>query len=410
MRTLLACLLCTLSCAASAQRVPLPDALLRDAWRALPALQALRAASTDPRQQMQFDQRLALLHAELGEPYSAQRVMPMGPVVQPIDGAIQVLDEVVPRLLAQAATRQLVMINEAHHRPQSRLLTIALLPGLYAAGYRYLALEALSEADAAALNRRGYAVETSGSFVREPVFGELVREALRLGYTLVPYEAQGAATPVAREAAQSRQLYDRTFARDPNARVLVHGGYAHVFEATGMLFDAQPLAMQLHALSGHDPLTIDQTLAHADPRGRAHPRYAEWLGQCARPPCLLAAADGSPLALPRRMTDWLLLSADPGAGERPDWLDLGGLRRAVAAAAAELCGAALPCLLEARSADESARAVPVDRCVVRAAGDCPVLWLRAGADYRLTVRGPDGSTVRQLRLRVAQSTAGGART
>ena len=155
---------------------------------------------------------------------------------------------------------------------------------------------------------------------------------------------------------------------------------------------------------------IDQTLAHADPRGRAHPRYAEWLGQCARPPCLLAAADGSPLALPRRMTDWLLLSADPGAGERPDWLDLGGLRRAVAAAAAELCGAALPCLLEARSADESARAVPVDRCVVRAAGDCPVLWLRAGADYRLTVRGPDGSTVRQLRLRVAQSTAGGART
>lgn len=404
-RAILSALLVLLPLCAAAQRVPLPDALLQDAWRALPALEVLRGQQTDPRALQAYDQRLALLHAELGELLEAQQRAPMGPIVQPVTGPVVVLDGVVPRLLAQAAERRLVMVNESHHRPQSRALTLALLPGLYAAGYRYLALEALAADDSAALARRGFPENQTGGFIREPVFGELVREALRLGYRLIPYDAPRARSMVERENLQAQRLFAATFARDPDARVLVHGGYAHVFETIGFLGEAEPLAMQLGQRTGYDPLTIDQTLAHGDPRGRAHPRHAEWLQQCALPPCLLATAEGTPLALPRRMTDWVLLNAEGGRSERPNWLGLGGLRRAVASPAAWLCQAALPCLVEARLADESARAVPVDRCVVRAAGDCPVLWLRAGSDYRLKVRGPDGSSLRQLLLRVAHSGA-----
>lgn len=375
-----------------------------DAWLQLPRLSAERAAATERKLQLQLDQRLAFLHAELGEPDASQRHFPFGANVQ-MDGTtgpVTVQDDAVARLTAAVRDRRLVLINESHHRPHSRLLTLALLPALYEAGFRYLAVEALAEADAEGLNARGYPETQSSGYVREPVFGELLRRALQLGYTVVPYEAVGARSPVERETRQFEQLKARTFDRDPAARVLVHAGYAHVYEDTGMLFDARPLALLLDD-AGFAPYTVDQTLAHADPLGRVHPRYREWLGQCGRPPCLLTRNDGSPLDLPKRRTDAVVLGADPGPGERGDWLALGGLRIAVPYPIEELCGAQRPCLVEARLSHESAAAIPVDRCVLRQPGgtDCPVLWLHPDVEHTVSARDPDGTVRQRLPIRAA---------
>src|SRR5690606_22210325 len=92
--------------------------------------------------------------------------------------------EVISSLAAQ---RQIVMVNEAHHDVATRRLTLALLPRLRALGFTHFAVEALN-GDDRELKSRGYPIETSGYYVNEPVFGEIVREARRLGYTIVEYE------------------------------------------------------------------------------------------------------------------------------------------------------------------------------------------------------------------------------
>jgi hypothetical protein len=147
----------------------------------------------------------------------------------------------VEYLSAVADTARVIMINERHHADGDRLLTLGLLSRLRAKGYRYFAAEALAESDTA-LARRGYPVAGSGSsYVLEPVFAEVVREALRLGYVIVPYECMpGEDAPrdssdtrsrqARRDSVQAAHIVERIFRGDPDAKVLVHAGYAHIQE------------------------------------------------------------------------------------------------------------------------------------------------------------------------------------
>lgn len=166
--------------------------------------------------------------------------------------------DAVDAITSMAGDRRLVMVNEAHHDAHTRLLTLALLPRLRALGFDYLAIEALSDKDTQ-LMQRGYAIEDSGTqYLHEPTYGEIVRTAIRLGYTLVPYDVD-ASSQTDRESRQADNLYRRTFARDPHAKVLVHAGYAHIDKARGRLGNTQPMAARLQQLSGIEPLSIDQT-------------------------------------------------------------------------------------------------------------------------------------------------------
>lgn len=174
----------------------------------------------------------------------------------------------VDAITAAAADRQIVMINEAHHDAQTRLLTLALLPRLRAEGFGYFAVEALDRRDTA-LSQRGYPLLRSGTqYLHEPIYGEVIREALRLGYTLVAYEADAdSGGGQTRETEQARHLYQQVFARDPDARLLVHAGYAHIDKKPGRLGNLQPMAMMLQQLTGITPLSIDQTdLREDDPQ------------------------------------------------------------------------------------------------------------------------------------------------
>ena len=63
--------------------------------------------------------------------------------------------EAVEAIAKAASGRRIVMLNEAHHIPRHRVLAKRLLEPLYQRGFRYLAVEALSEAHQAQQN--GYA-------------------------------------------------------------------------------------------------------------------------------------------------------------------------------------------------------------------------------------------------------------
>jgi hypothetical protein len=161
-------------------------------------------------------------------------------------------------ITALARDRRIVMVNEAHHDAHTRALTLALLPRLRAMGFTYFAAEALDERDSS-LMKRGYPVRSSGSeYLHEPLYGDIVREAIKLGYIVVPYDATGKTTQE-RENGQVRNLYERVLVKDPKARLFIHAGYAHIDKQPGRLGVVKPMAIQLRELSGITPLSIDQT-------------------------------------------------------------------------------------------------------------------------------------------------------
>ncbi len=181
--------------------------------------------------------------------------------------------DAIDTISALARDQRIVMVNEAHHDAHTRELTLALLPRLRAMGFTYFAAEALDERDTS-LMKRGYPVRSSGSeYLREPLYGDIVREAIKLGYVIVPYDSAGATTQ-GREDGQARNLYERVLAKDPKAKLFIHAGYAHIDKQRGRLGPVKPMAMQLRELSGITPLSIDQTdVREEDPESEKNIYY-----------------------------------------------------------------------------------------------------------------------------------------
>lgn len=371
-------------------------------------LAALADAATwsvdDDAAKNRWAQELGVLHAEAGEPTRALSTFPFGPggitPKPPATGpdafpADLRCEPAVPALVAQSRDAQFVFINEAHHVPQTRLLTLALLRELRAVGFTHLAVEALHE-PGPVLHARGYPVAATGKYTREPVFAELLREALRLGWRVVDYEPRQRDGMEAREAGQADNLWNRTVGTDPDARVLVHAGYAHVDLVRGRLFDVLPLAARIAERAPGAVLSIDQVDLRPDPARREHPRYRPLLARFpATGPQVCRLGDDLWALDPTRNTVSVLLP-DGGTNERPAWLTLDGARRPVAAPS--LCGNRLPCLIEARRVGDASDAVAVDRCVQRDADRC-VLFLEPGI-HSIGGSNVDGRSVATIIVRL----------
>ncbi|MCB0550560.1 MAG: hypothetical protein KDD19_23525 [Phaeodactylibacter sp.] len=155
----------------------------------------------------------------------------------------------------QAGNYHFTLINEAHYNSQHRNFTERLLQPLWEKGYRYLALEALSHQDTL-LQQRGYPVRSTGYYTKDAHFGNLIREALRIGYTLISYETQGGNRGTARDRDQALNLYRQTLQQDKNGKVLVHAGYSHINELGDRNYE--PMGMQLKRLAEQDILTVSQ--------------------------------------------------------------------------------------------------------------------------------------------------------
>lgn len=295
------------------------------------------------------------------------------------------------RIADLARTRHIVMVNEAHHVAQTRLLTLALLPRLRALGFTHFAAEALDEHDRD-LNERGYPTLGSGTYVREPLYGEIIRTALRLGFIVVPYEsANPHADADTREQEQARNLMTRVFDTQREARLFVHAGYAHVHKHPGHLFSADPMALHLQRMSGMDVLSIDQTTFRPDSPSREYPDYRALVQRFAlhAPSVLVANRDAAPWSLEPGYYDVSVVLPPPNhlIVGRPDWLTLGGAREPIAIDL-DVQPEHLPCVLEARYAAESDKAIPADRVLIeqrpieqRAVQ--AVLFLRPGS-YRIS--------------------------
>lgn len=320
--------------------------------------------------------------------------------------------DALAEIVRQAATRQIVIINEAHHVPQHRAFTLALAERLRPLDFDWFACETYT-ADCRALPQRGYPTRATGYYTNEPLFGDLVRRAVKLGYQPMHYEieydsASAGATASGdmtdginrREIAQSTQLVERIFKNDPTARVLIHCGYSHATEDWSRPQDGRELAWmaaRLAKLLGTDPLTIDQT--EQTPGGAPQSASAAWSfaerqGWLHRP-TLLRRADGNSFVdgdgWAGRIDLQVFHPAMTLVDGRPDWMHATGDRRPTEVPV-ELEPEHGRHMIEAFLAAESDDAVPLDRIVITAGEPCPVLLLAPGR-YRVVAHDEGGARV-----------------
>lgn len=334
--------------------------------------------------------------------------------------------DAVATITEMAKSRRIVMLNEAHHNAHTRELTLALLPRLRALGYTYFAAEALGENDPG-LARRGYPVDKSGTeYLHEPLYGEIIREALRLGFIVVPYDSSEFDAQ-ARETGQANNLYQRVFEKDPAAKLFVHCGYAHLDKAKDRLGDAEPMAMRLRTLTGFDPLSIDQTqfleilTDTADVYHQINARFdpkipsvlvnrttgAAWTARPALydinvilPASLSLRAFGAEDKItgmfPRYSDDPLTRN---DSMLRPGWLTLNGERTPYSITAG-MCRSYLPCVVEAHYANEPDDATAADRYVFTKLLAQSRLFLRPG-QYRIRASDSEGKQLVEQTIQIS---------
>lgn len=290
----------------------------------------------------------------------------------------------LPLIVEAAAGTRIVILNEAHHSPRDRAFALEVAKALRPLGYTLLAAEAFANYPelTAALAREGFPRLKSGTYLKEPVFGDFVRQALGLGYTPIAYEQgpeqrkRGEPGVPGREQAQAENLAAALRA-NPGGKLFVYVGLSHVTErpiehGSGRM---EWMAARLKKLTGIDPLTIEQTALAEDSSSRGG-REAWALAAPKLRRTSVLRLDGHPLAfgLYANAIDLQVLHPPtPLRDGRPSWLEAMGRRPSAVPPALIRKGGRR--LVQAFLAEEPDDAVPVDQVLVEAGKPVPKLML-----------------------------------
>jgi hypothetical protein len=283
-------------------------------------------------------------------------------------------------------------------------------------GFEYLAVETLTPFTKK-LVERGFPTRSSGYYSQEPVFGDFIRQSLRLGYQPIGYEAvmmpDGGADVTDqinhREAAQCKNLMRQIFSKNQQARVLIYVGYSHATEDTRTLPDGREqawMAARLKEATGLDPLTIDQTIQTE--RGAIESSSELWrLAQTngwLKQPVVFHYEDQSFLVdgdYAGKVDMQVFHPATKLVQGRPDWLISLPGRQAVEIPA-EVASKKTRVLVQAFYSQEPVDAVPVDQVLLDPETQTPVLILPAG-EFRLVVQDETGNSVSEQTITVDAS-------
>jgi hypothetical protein len=176
-------------------------------------------------------------------------------------------------IVQAARSRQIVILNEAHHASRCRAFAAHVAARLHGEGFSVFAAEAFDNsarpsAAAAALNAGGAVTPETGWYLADPVYAEMVRAARHQGYRFAAYEARasqlqgtsGDSEIEAREDAEANNFIADVIDRHPKARIFVLCGYDHVVK-TATPDGRTWFAGRLKAKTGIDPLCIAQSWA-----------------------------------------------------------------------------------------------------------------------------------------------------
>ncbi|PHR63484.1 MAG: hypothetical protein COA51_10270 [Idiomarina sp.] len=276
-----------------------------------------------------------------------------------LNTAVKDLDtsDAVSSIVEFAGDSQIVMINEAHHIPQHRVLTYRLLEQLWDQGFRYLALEALAQ-DAEDKLSESYVYKKSGYYTNEPLFANLILHARQLGFQLVSYDYGFDISSEAevRERTGAKNLREKVFNNDPDAKILIHVGYRHINEDSW-------LAHYLKEALKIDPLTINQTEFTEQSHVKYESESYTWLieNHDFNTPVVLTESDGSYWSpAPEKYDVTVIWPRTEYRLNRPKWASLG---QELMPVDISWCEQNFPCTIEVyRVGNEDE--VPSDRIVI----------------------------------------------
>lgn len=360
----------------------------------------------------------ATVEGNLGRIQDSLRTQSVGdyrpPVQAPyLDSPLDTMrrQDAISYLLKGADRHGWLMLGEEHMKPQSRSLLIPLLRGLHKKGFRYFAAETFARNMEPAM-RRGYLTWSDGVYTCDPVFAAAAREAIRLGFKLVPYDDTELPTQTPpndpmfranfREHAQAERLKERILDRDPKAKVLVWGGRGHVSEQAGKFPDGnelRPMAYEFRRLTGIDPLTA-YLPAMMEGASSAYEsaayKYATQKGWVNEPTVFVGktsfAVGNSDVSIFFPRTRYV--------HGRPDWLPR-LLDRVPVPIPPELAKTKSMLLAQAWPKGEPVTAVPIDQILLMPGDPLPALMLPRRGQFQIRVIDPTGKAVGQTELRTS---------
>jgi hypothetical protein len=159
-------------------------------------------------------------------------------------------------ILQKAKSTRIVIINEAHHNPRHRVFMQMLLPYLHQLGYNFFGVEAFSTNDTL-LMKKGYPIQSTGYYIKEPCFGRLIRTAIKESYFVFPYETKNDVNGKEREIEQAENI-DSIYKMHSNEKFIIYCGFDHAIEDSTHTSWGLAMAGRIKKLTGIDPLTIDQ--------------------------------------------------------------------------------------------------------------------------------------------------------
>ncbi len=173
-----------------------------------------------------------------------------------------------------AKTEKALFFNEYPDHPQNRAFISTMLDDLFAAGFTYFFMEDVVASDKE-LNNRAYPVINTGYYVKDPVYGDLIRQAVKKGFEVVSYEptkAQiGKAMGIVKRTAKfsdpallqqcakdwARAMnINRILKKDPAAKIVVLTSRGNIKEVSSNGFKS--MASWFQTFTKINPVTIDQ--------------------------------------------------------------------------------------------------------------------------------------------------------
>lgn len=403
---MLAALICLSAVAARDGRQAVSDAFATMAeGHYLPAVrqleQSFHEGSVDDRNYV--GQFLAYAYAMVGDVDAAEltmdKVVPpddtnKAPVPTSLKGAIAV--NALDAIREAARNRQIVMLNESHLESRNRAFALQVARALRKEGFQYFAAETFTP-DVFDSWDAGYPRLKIGRYTMDPYFGDLVRQAMKMGYRPMNYEAQGLSpsndwieAANKRDSLEADNLVNRILKRNPHARIFVYCGAGHLTKDVKKPVDGRELmwmAARLKRATGIDPLTIDQSLEvpHSS-RAAETPEYR----------FVSATKIDKPTIYRSKEDRWLVFGDDfkDGAADmqvfhpRGDgWMFINNYRGAYIITVPE--GSRL--LVQAFSKSEPNDAVPMDQRLNDATANFVPLFLPKG-EYRIIAQDENGNS------------------
>ncbi len=341
-------------------------------------------------------QRLGTIRTFVGDAFGAMESFDRWTVLSNRIGAVQAGDldrlhnaqalDAIAAIVAEAQSRQIVILNEAHQMPLHRAFAMRLARELRKIGYEYLACETCEETF-----ENGYLKQSTGYYTQEPMYANFLRDAANDGWKFVRYDEirfdktlSAEQNEILRETRQASNIVAATLAHDPKAKVFIYVGHGH-----GMKRHTDPtqtifMAEYLKKLTNIDPLSIDQTTLYEHTAANYnHPLYLPALQKYGQQNAFVLQSEKSTYEVFGRYQ----ARVDMQVTHPPYQIDPRTQRYAWLSILAELSPTDVPKnllpkqgrrVIYAYKFNEIADAVPVDAVIVEAGKPAPKLMLPKG--------------------------------